>query len=55
MGRQIVIALRATLVTLVLTGLLYPLVMTGIAQALFPSKADGSLVRDGKGAVVGST
>ena len=37
----------------VLLGILYPLVMTGAAQALFPGKADGSLVKlDGK--VVGS-
>jgi K+-transporting ATPase ATPase C chain len=54
MGRQIVIALRATLVTLVLTGLLYPLAMTGVAQAIFSARADGSLVRDDKGNVVGS-
>jgi K+-transporting ATPase ATPase C chain len=54
MRSQIVIALRATLATLVLTGILYPLAMTGIAQAIFPARADGSLVRDGKGAVVGS-
>lgn len=54
MRREIMIALRATAVTLVLTGLIYPLAMTGVAQALFRDKADGSLVRDEKGAVVGS-
>jgi K+-transporting ATPase ATPase C chain len=54
MRKEIVIALRTTLVTLVLTGLLYPLAMTGVAQALFPARANGSLVRDEKGAVVGS-
>jgi K+-transporting ATPase ATPase C chain len=54
MRKEIVIALRATLVTLVLTGLAYPLLMTGAAQVLFPARANGSLVRDEKGAVVGS-
>jgi potassium-transporting ATPase KdpC subunit len=49
------IALRATIVTLVLTGLVYPLVVTGLAQVLFPSRADGSLIRDDKGQVVGSS
>ena len=48
------IALRATLVTLVLTGLVYPLAMTGVAQVLFPDRANGSLVTDEKGTVVGS-
>jgi len=47
-------ALRTTLVTLVLTGVLYPLVVTGAAQALFPGRANGSLVTDERGAVVGS-
>lgn len=47
-------ALRATVVTLVLTGLAYPLAMTGIAQVLFPYRANGSLLRDEQGAVVGS-
>ena len=54
MRKEIMIALRTTLVTLVLTGLVYPLVMTGAAQALFSNRANGSLVRDEKGAVVGS-
>jgi len=53
MRRQLLPALRMVLVMTVLTGLAYPLLMTGVAQALFPSKADGSLVRvDGQ--VVGS-
>jgi K+-transporting ATPase ATPase C chain len=54
MRKQILIALRVTLVTLVVTGLLYPLMMTGLAQAMFPGKANGSLVRNDQGAVVGS-
>ncbi len=48
------IALRTTIVTLVVTGLLYPFVMTGLAQILFPWRANGSLVTDEKGQVVGS-
>ena len=49
----IFIAIRVTLVTLVLTGLVYPLVSTGLAQVLFPRQAGGSLVTD-KGKVIGS-
>jgi len=53
--RDVVVpAVGATLVTLVLTGLLYPVAMTGIAQVLFPAKAEGSLVKDAAGNVVGS-
>ena len=54
MRNETIIALRVTLVTLVLTGLLYPMAMTGAAQVIFPRAANGSLVRDEKGAVVGS-
>ena len=54
MRKDIVIAVRACLVTLALTGLLYPLFMTGVAQALFSRAANGSLVQDEKGSVVGS-
>jgi K+-transporting ATPase ATPase C chain len=54
MRKEIVVALRVTLVTLVLTGLVYPLAMTGVAQALFHDRANGSLARDEHGAVVGS-
>jgi K+-transporting ATPase ATPase C chain len=53
-SREIVIALRVTIVTLVLTGLCYPLVLTGVGQALFQGRAGGSLAVDEKGVVVGS-
>jgi len=52
--KTMMIALRTTIVTLVLTGLLYPFVMTGLAQVLFPWRANGSLVTDETGQVVGS-
>lgn len=54
MVSTLVTALRATLVTLVLTGLAYPLAVTGAAQLLFRHEADGSLVTDERGQVVGS-
>jgi K+-transporting ATPase ATPase C chain len=38
----------------VLLGIVYPLIMTGIAQVAFPNQANGSLVRDSSGNVVGS-
>ena len=47
-------ALRLTLLTLVLTGLLYPLAVTGLSRLLFAERAQGSLVHDGRGKVVGS-
>jgi potassium-transporting ATPase KdpC subunit len=50
----LLVALRATAVTLVLTGLLYPLLTTGVALALFPGRAHGSLLTDDSGAVIGS-
>jgi len=50
--------LRPALVSMslftLLLGLAYPLAVTGVAQAAFPAQANGSLLRDAKGAVVGS-
>jgi len=52
--KEIAIALRVSLVTLVVTGLLYPAAMTALAQLLVPVQANGSLVTDENGRVVGS-
>ena len=48
------IAIRTTIVTIILTGVVYPFAMTGLAQMFFPWRANGSLVTDEKGQVVGS-
>ncbi len=53
MLKECQIALRMTAITILLTGLAYPLLITGAAQALFPGSAAGSLVVR-EGAVVGS-
>jgi K+-transporting ATPase ATPase C chain len=42
------------LVLTVLLGIVYPLIMTGLSQALFPYQANGSLVKDANGNVIGS-
>jgi K+-transporting ATPase ATPase C chain len=43
-----------TIVTTLLLGLIYPLVVTGLAQVIFPDKANGQLIRRGDGTVIGS-
>jgi potassium-transporting ATPase KdpC subunit len=54
MWQQLLPALRMTALMTILTGLIYPLAVTGIAQALFPDKANGSLLQK-NGHVVGSS
>jgi len=49
MRRNLVVATLMTVVTTILLGLVYPLVVTGLAQVLFPEKANGQLIQvDGK-------
>lgn len=54
MWTTMITALRVTLVTIALTGVLYPLAVTGLAQLFFSSRANGSLVTDERGTFVGS-
>ncbi|THA40528.1 potassium-transporting ATPase subunit C [Streptomyces sp. A1547] len=54
-ARLIGAGLRALLVLTVICGVLYPLAVTGIAQALFDNKANGSEIKDESGRVVGSS
>src|ERR1017187_9603758 len=51
--KQLLIAGKITLLLTLLTGLMYPLLVTGLAKALFRDKADGSLVQ-ANGRIVGS-
>ena len=47
-------ALSLMLLMTAITGVIYPLTVTGIAQLAFPEQANGSLVRDNAGKVLGS-
>jgi potassium-transporting ATPase KdpC subunit len=53
MKKQLIVAVVYTLVTTVIFGLIYPLVVTGMSQWLFPAQANGSLIVK-NGQVVGS-
>lgn len=55
MRRQVLPAIKVLVVLTVLTGLAYPLAMTGLASLAFRHQAGGSLVRDKGGSVVGSS
>ncbi|HRA48762.1 MAG TPA: potassium-transporting ATPase subunit KdpC [Thermomicrobiales bacterium] len=54
MVKQFRVAVLVTLLLMLVTGVLYPLAMTGLAQVIFPDWADGSLIsKDGQ--TIGST
>jgi K+-transporting ATPase c subunit len=53
MVKNLIIAVLMTIVTTVIFGLAYPLVVTGLAQVLFRDKANGQLI-ERNGQVVGS-
>jgi potassium-transporting ATPase KdpC subunit len=53
MKKNLVTAVLMTIATTVLLGIIYPLVVTGIAQVLFPKKANGQLI-EANGKIIGS-
>jgi K+-transporting ATPase ATPase C chain len=53
MKKELILAVRFTLVTTLVFGLLYPLGLTGLSKIFFPKQADGSLIEK-NGHVVGS-
>jgi potassium-transporting ATPase KdpC subunit len=52
--RDLAPALRLSAATLILTGVAYPLALTGLARVAFPRAAGGSLLGDAAGRIVGS-
>jgi len=52
--KNLITAILMTIVTTVLLGLVYPIIVTGLAQVIFPDKANGQLIRNAEGTVIGS-
>ena len=52
--KNLITAVLMTIVTTILFGLIYPLVVTGLAQVIFPENANGQLLRGSDGTVIGS-
>jgi K+-transporting ATPase ATPase C chain len=54
MKKNLITAILMTIATTVLLGILYPLLVTGLAQLIFPNQANGQLIKGKDGVVVGS-
>ncbi|HXS00789.1 MAG TPA: potassium-transporting ATPase subunit KdpC [Pyrinomonadaceae bacterium] len=52
--KNLVTAVLMTIVTTILLGLAYPLIVTGLAQVIFPDQANGQLIRAADGTIIGS-
>lgn len=54
MKKNLLISILMTIVTTILLGIVYPLIVTGLAQLIFPHEANGELIQK-DGQIVGST
>jgi K+-transporting ATPase ATPase C chain len=54
MKKNLTTAVLMTIATTVLLGIVYPLVVTGLAQLIFPKQANGQLIQSNDGVVIGS-
>lgn len=54
MVKDLITGIRSTLVLWVLTSLIYPFIMLGIGQVILPYQANGSMIKNAQGQVIGS-
>jgi K+-transporting ATPase ATPase C chain len=54
MKKNLITAVLMTIATTILLGILYPLLVTGLAQLVFPKQANGQLIKRNDGTVMGS-
>src|SRR5215210_5260332 len=54
MTKNLITAILMTIVTTALFGVIYPLAVTGLAQVIFPEKANGQLIKEADGTIIGS-
>jgi K+-transporting ATPase ATPase C chain len=54
MKKNLITAVLMTIATTVLLGIVYPLVVTGLAQLIFPKQANGQLIQGKDGVLIGS-
>src|SRR5262249_8257751 len=54
MKKNLITAILMTVATTILLGIIYPLVVTGLAQLIFPNKAEGQLIQK-NGKIIGSS
>ena len=55
MKKNLITAILMTIVTTIFLGVIYPLVVTGLAQVIFPNQANGSLIKRADGTIIGSS